>query len=116
MVDINFLISQVPEMTELQRSRLIQALLAASRPHPSESTEDMVDLMPLDAPVESNKNPETGVLQIRYPYPLSHAGSLQWRVVEVTRAAQVALLAILYDSIQRDEKAGRTPPIQGKLQ
>lgn len=71
---------------------------------------------PIDVPIESYKDPETGDLSIRYPFVIGLRSTLGWREMKVTQAAQATLLQIFFESLQEDEKAGRTLPIGTKIQ
>lgn len=117
MIDINLLVSEIPQMTAHDRQRVLQAILQSSQDQLQISpSDDMVEIVPIDVPVEAKKIAETGALWISYPYPLSRGNSLQWRCVEVTQAAQEALLGIFAQSRIADELAGRIPPKQGSIQ
>lgn len=74
------------------------------------------DLVPIDAPIESRKDPETGALEIRFPFSIGMRNKLSWRTMEVTPAAQATLLQIFSESLAADLKAGRNPPREGPLQ
>lgn len=69
------------------------------------------DIVPIDVPIEYLKKRETGFLYIRYPYTVGLRSIVDWREIQVTQAAQVALQQIFSESILDDLKAGRIQTI-----
>ena len=69
------------------------------------------DFVPIDVPIEYLKEKETGYLCIRFPYTVGLRSNVNWREIQVTQAAQVALQQIFSESILDDLKAGRIQTI-----
>lgn len=115
MIDIDRIISELPRINAEQRAKLFQALLQLAQN--ISSTESYEDLIPIDMPIEYEKDEKTGELRVRFAYqPGFHSQELLWRTMKITPDAQLALLGIFLESIEADKKAGRiqskSTPIQ----
>ncbi|MDR4513640.1 hypothetical protein [Nitrosomonas sp.] len=116
MIDIDKIISDLPKLGNVQRAKLFQALLRLAQDSASTEPQSHRDLVPIDVPVESHKDSETGILTIRFPYSQGLRGNLSWREMEVTQAAQKSLLLIFYESLKLDESEGRNQSKSSNLQ
>lgn len=108
MIDIDKIISELPVVDLEKRAKLLRALLdLLPKPDAIDSHHDFVQI---DVPIESRKDEKTGALQIRFAYQVGvHNPQLAWRMMDVTQAAQKALLQVFLESIQEDRKADRIP-------
>ncbi|MCP5245720.1 MAG: hypothetical protein H6937_07160 [Burkholderiales bacterium] len=116
MIDVDKIISELPELNTEQRAKLFQALLSLAQNDASTEPQSHRDIVPIDVPIEDHKDSETGILTIRFPYSQGLRGNLSWREMTVTQAAQQALLLIFYESLKRDESEGRNQPKSTNLQ
>lgn len=106
MIDIDEIISELPDIETEQRAKLFQALLRLAQN--TDATESFEDLIPIDVPLEFHKDEKSGDLQIRFAYQLGYNNPrLCWRVMHVTPGAQLFLARVFLESIETDQKAGR---------
>lgn len=110
------IIAFLQKLDRQQLTGLIQeaSLMAAN----IASTEELEtqELVPIDLPIQSSKDPETGVLRIRFPYAIGLRSTLSWKTLEVTADAQEVLLHIFAASLVEDRNAGRSPSRSVNLQ
>lgn len=111
MIDIEKLISELPDWKTEQRAKPFRALLRLAQASDAIEPQSHQDLVPIDVPIESHKDAETGVLRIKYPFVLSLRNNLSWKEIEVTPAAQKCLVEIFSESLDEDAKAGRIQSI-----
>lgn len=69
-----------------------------------------VENQPIDVPISSKKDPQTGELKMRYTFYAGLHGMVAMRETAVTAAAQKALISLFSESLAADDLAGRTPP------
>lgn len=115
MIDVDKIISELPNADLEKRAKLLQALLELL-PKP-DTTESLEDFVSIDMPLDSHKDEKTGKLQIRFAYQVGwNNPRLAWRLMDVTPDAQIALVSIFLESIDSDKKAGRTQPKLATIQ
>jgi hypothetical protein len=102
--------SIVPSLTKIERQKLLNELLTLIQDESTESfDEDFEDLVSIDTPLESMIDTDTGELHIRFPLQIGVSNRLRWRIIKITPAAQLVLLATLTDSIKvAHKKLGST--------
>jgi hypothetical protein len=115
-MNIDEIISELPKLKSEQRAKIFQVLLRLAQNGGSTEQQSHRDIVPIDVPIESRKDSETGVLIIRFPFSLDRSDNLSWREMVVTQTAQQVLLQIFLESLAIDESEGRTPPKSGNLQ
>lgn len=107
MVDIERLIADIHQLSNQQKTQLQQELILIMAGIDATEAQSLRDIVPIDVPIESIKNKDTGVLRIRFPYEIGLRNNLGWREMEVTQAAQLNLLRIFSESLEDDAKSGR---------
>lgn len=116
MIDMDKLISDIHQLSHRQIAQLQQELILIRAGIDANEPQSCQELAPIDVPIEHLKDPETGVLQIRYPFAIGLRNTLGWKEFQVTPAAQAVLLQIFSESLADDAKAGRTQPIKTLIQ
>lgn len=100
------------ELIQIISQKLYRGQVLSSIP----DQESMEDYVPVDVPIRSGKDEETGVLKIAFPFLIGRSDQLSWRILRVTPAAQEALRDIFQASLDLDKQAGRNPPKPSTIQ
>jgi hypothetical protein len=116
MIDIEKFISDLHSLSQVQLVRLQEELSLLRAGIDASEPQSIQDFAPIDIPIESHKDQETGDLRIRYPFVIGMRNTLGWKELQVTPAAQAALLQIFYESLSDDAKAGRNQTIKTSVQ
>jgi hypothetical protein len=105
MSTIEKITSVIPSLTSDERAKLLRELLKWIQDENAESIDENIeDFVPVDTPIESMIDSETGEFHIRFPYQVGTSNKSIWRVMKITPAAQIELYAALNESIKITHK------------
>lgn len=116
MVNIEKLMDEVRTLSSDQLKSVREEINLILSGISSTERQSFEDLVPIDVPIESLKDSESGVLQIRFPYQIGLRRNVGWRTIQVTPAAQAVLIQIFSESLSEDSIAGRIPPKSTTIQ